>query len=68
MLGIRVSTVKFNDNQQSRSQLTPPRPVMVQGKKNKSATRPSRAQEGIHDFSSPEELPMWDSLAQNSLL
>ena len=60
MPGNRVSTVKFNYNQQSRSQLTPLRPVMVPGKQNKSPsvghsiselfTIPTGNQEGLTFF------------------
>ena len=43
MPGIRVSTVKFNYHEQSRSQLTPRRPVMVP--RNESAACPGHKME-----------------------
>ena len=50
MPGIMVSTVKFNHNQQSRSQLTLLRPVMVPGKQNKSPSCPEHKMQNLSFF------------------
>ena len=50
MPGNRISTVKFNYNQQSRSQLTPLRPVMVPGKQNKNPSCPEHKMQNSSFF------------------